>query len=72
MDVKDEAAGNMRCNFKFQFPGTADEDSFREAHVKVVTDFAAAREALKEDIPMEDASSNMNTMKARACWERCP
>eukprot|EP00439_Symbiodinium_sp_Y106_P073460 s129_g13.t2 len=63
VNITDHGAGDMRCNFKFQFPGTADADAFREGHIKVVTDFAAAREALKEDICMDNVDGNMNTMK---------
>jgi len=63
VNITDQGAGDMRCNFKFQFPGTADADAFREAHIKVVTDFAAAKEALKEDICMDNVDGNRNTMK---------
>ena len=65
MDIKDEGAGKMTCNFKFQFPGTAEESVFRQAHVKVVKTFDDVEEAMQSGIPLQDESSkNANTLKA--------
>lgn len=64
MAIEDEEAGKMSCNFKFQFPGTAEEAVFRQAHVKVVKSFDEVAEIMKSDIPLQDESNKVaNTMK---------
>jgi len=64
MDIKDEEAGRMSCNFKFQFPGTAEEAVFRQAHVKVVKSFDDIAEIVQGDIPLQDESNKVaNTLK---------
>ena len=65
MDIKDEEAGRMSCNFKFQFPGTAEEAVFRQAHVKVIKSFDDIAEIVQGDIPLQDESNKVaNTLKA--------
>ena len=65
MEINDEGAGKMTCNFKFQFPGTAEEAVFRQAHVKVVKTFDDAKEVMKGEIPLQDESNKVaNTLKA--------
>ena len=73
MAIEDEEAGKMSCNFKFQFPGTAEEAVFRQAHVKVVKSFDEVAEIMKSDIPLQDESNKVaNTMKVRheGSWTR--
>ena len=65
MDIQDQGAGQMSCNFKFQFPGTAEEAVFRQAHVQVVKSFQEAAEVLGQEIPLQDESNKVaNTLKA--------
>ena len=65
MDIADQGAGQMSCNFKFQFPGTAEEAVYRQAHVKVVKSFDEAAGVISEEIPLQDASNKVaNTLKA--------
>ncbi|CAK9097016.1 unnamed protein product [Durusdinium trenchii] len=64
MEINDEGAGKMTCNFKFQFPGTAEEAVFRQAHVKVVKTFDDVKEVMKGEIPLQDESNKVaNTLK---------
>jgi len=63
VEITDEGVGNMRCNFKFQFPGTVDAKLFRQAHVKVVKEFAEVQEAMQEEIPMTASEKMANTLK---------
>ena len=62
-----------RATSSFQFPGTAEEAVFRQAHVKVVKSFDEVAEIMKSDIPLQDESNKVaNTMKVRheGSWTR--
>ena len=65
MAIADEEAGKMTCNFKFQFPGTAEEAVFRQANVKVVKSFDEVADAIGGEITLQDESNKVaNTLKA--------